>query len=232
MRLFEPRAQPEIGQLQMPFCVQQQVIGLDVPMDETELVDRIDREGGLSDVELRALFREGVLLHQQRHHIAAGQKLHYQIEINRILEAIVHFHYPLVVGLHQDVPLGAHVSHLLFLEHVRLSEDLHGVHVTRVFLLHEAHLAEGAPAYHFQRFEVFDSQPGPFQPEELRLFLGMLEALLVLLLLGEALVLQGLLQFRESENRGGLKFGARGVSGCLPLLPFYVLRYEIRIVIF
>lgn len=35
-------------------------------------------------------------------------------------------------------PLG--VSHLFLLQHVCLAQDLHGVHVTRVFLLHQSHL--------------------------------------------------------------------------------------------
>lgn len=50
--------------------VQQQVIGFDVSVDEAQLVDGVDGQHRLSDVELRGLFRQRVLLHQQRHHVA------------------------------------------------------------------------------------------------------------------------------------------------------------------
>ena len=43
-------------------------------MDESELVDGVDGEGGLGDVELRALLAQRVLLHQQRHHVACRIK--------------------------------------------------------------------------------------------------------------------------------------------------------------
>lgn len=54
--------------------VQQQVVWFDVPVDEAQLVDGVDGEDRLCDVELRGLFRQGVLLHQQRHHVAWQQK--------------------------------------------------------------------------------------------------------------------------------------------------------------
>ena len=44
-----------------------------IPMDESELVDGVDGEGGLGDVELRALLAQRVLLHQQRHHVACNR---------------------------------------------------------------------------------------------------------------------------------------------------------------
>ena len=46
-----------------------------IPMDESELVDGVDGEGGLGDVELRALLAQRVLLHQQRHHVACKWKI-------------------------------------------------------------------------------------------------------------------------------------------------------------
>lgn len=39
----------------MPSRVQQQVIGLDIPVYETEFVNRIDRQCRLTDIELCAL---------------------------------------------------------------------------------------------------------------------------------------------------------------------------------
>lgn len=172
----------------MPLGIQQQVIRFDVPMDEAQLVYGVDGERRFRDVKLRALLGQRVLLHQQRHHITAGQELHYKVQVDRILEAVVHLHDPLVVGLDEDVALGAHVRHLFLLEHVGLPQDLHGVDVARVLFLHQPHLAERAPAYHLQRFEVLDAQPRPLQPQEFRFLLRVLQSLLVPLLLGQALI--------------------------------------------
>ena len=50
--------------------VQQQVVWFDVSVDEAQLVDGVDGQHRLSDIELRGLFRQRVLLHQQRHHVS------------------------------------------------------------------------------------------------------------------------------------------------------------------
>lgn len=53
--------------------VQQQVVRFDVSVDEAQLVDGVDGQDRLCDVELRGLFGQSVLLHQQGHHIAWQQ---------------------------------------------------------------------------------------------------------------------------------------------------------------
>ena len=49
---------------------------------------------------LCALFRQGVLLHEEGHHVSARQELHDQVEVDGVLKRVVHLHDPLVVGLH------------------------------------------------------------------------------------------------------------------------------------
>jgi hypothetical protein len=44
--------------------------------------------------------------------------------------------------VHQDVPLCPDVRHLLLGHHVRLPQDLHGVHVAGVDLLDQSHLRQ------------------------------------------------------------------------------------------
>ena len=58
-----------------------------VPVDKAsaELVDVINSESCLCDVELRAVLRKRVLLHEECHHITTRQKLHYEVEVDRIL---------------------------------------------------------------------------------------------------------------------------------------------------
>lgn len=54
-------------------------------MDKAELMDIIDGESRLRDVELRAVLRKCILLHEERHHITTRQKLHDEVEVDRIL---------------------------------------------------------------------------------------------------------------------------------------------------
>lgn len=49
--------------------VQQQVVWFDVSMNEAQLMDEVDGQNRLGHVELRLLLRQGVFLHQQRHHV-------------------------------------------------------------------------------------------------------------------------------------------------------------------
>lgn len=98
----------------------------------------------------------------------SGQELHDEVKVPLILEAVEHLHHPGAVRLHQDVALRPNVRHLqterwrswvreptpaappssppssqrhlFLLQHVSFSKDLHGINVTRVFLLHQAHL--------------------------------------------------------------------------------------------
>lgn len=48
----------------MPPRIEQQVVWLYVPVYETELVYRVDRQSRLADIELCALLGQSVLLHE------------------------------------------------------------------------------------------------------------------------------------------------------------------------
>lgn len=77
VRFLQTRTQSEIGKFEVALGVQQQVVGLDVPVDEAQLVYGVDGQCSFRDVELRALLRERVLFHEECHHVAAGQEFHY-----------------------------------------------------------------------------------------------------------------------------------------------------------
>ena len=55
------------------------------PVNKAGLVDGFDGKSRFGDVELGDFLREGVLLDQQRHHVATRKKLHYEVEVLRIL---------------------------------------------------------------------------------------------------------------------------------------------------
>ena len=86
--LVEAGGETKVGQLDVAVLVDEDVVGLDVaarsasshphdaPMDEAELVDRLERQDALGDVEARDVLGERVVLDQHRHQVAAGQELH------------------------------------------------------------------------------------------------------------------------------------------------------------
>lgn len=65
-----------------------------------------------------------------------------------------------MICLDQDIPLSSHMRHLFLLQHISLTQDLHGIYMARVFLLDEPHFAKRAPSYHLQRVEVLYAQSG------------------------------------------------------------------------
>jgi hypothetical protein len=50
--------------------VEQQIVGLDVSMNESKTMNRLDRLRRFSNIELREIFAEDLLLDEQRHEIA------------------------------------------------------------------------------------------------------------------------------------------------------------------
>ena len=163
-------------------------------MYEAESMDVVDGRCGLGHVELGHVLAERVLLDEERHHVAAGQKLHDQVEIARVLERVEHLDDPLVVGLGEYVAFGAHVRHLLLEQHVLLAQYLHGVDVAGVLLLHEAHLAERALADHLDGREVVVGELEALEAQELGLLERVQHAAFALLLLAQHLQLHLLLE--------------------------------------
>ena len=69
--------------------VKMSIVRESVPVDKAELMDIIDGESRLRNVELRAIFRKCILLHEECHHITTRQELHYEVEVDRILAIII-----------------------------------------------------------------------------------------------------------------------------------------------
>jgi hypothetical protein len=105
-------------------------------------VDSFDGKNTLRHVKASHVFREGVLLDQQAHQIAAWQKFHDQIKIGAILEWIVQTTDPNTVALCKDVSFASYVSQLFFLYGIGFENSFHGVYLASIGLLHETNLAE------------------------------------------------------------------------------------------
>ena len=82
---------------------------LDVPVDEACVVNGLNGENTFGNVEAGRVLGESFITNQQRHHVAAGQEFHNQIEILGVLEAVVQLNNPVVVGEGKEIPLGPHV---------------------------------------------------------------------------------------------------------------------------
>ena len=151
---MEAGAEAEVGQLDVAILVDQDVVGLDVAVDEAQVVDTLDGAGELADVEAGERLAEDLELYEQVHEVAARHIVHDKVEALLVLERVVEFDDPFVVGLGQDVPLGLDVRRLVAVEDVTLVEDLHGVEALAVVpLADQVDLAEGAEAEHLHVLE-------------------------------------------------------------------------------
>lgn len=127
----------------MTITIDEDIIGLDVSVDESERMNALDSASKLSDVESSELLVENTELDEQVHEVTAGNIVHDHVEILVVLERVVEFDYPFAVGYHQDVALGFHVRRLVLREYVRLLKLFHGVeHVAIVFFAHQIHSPE------------------------------------------------------------------------------------------
>ena len=86
----------------MTFAIEQQVVGLDVPVDEVQIVDVFDGKSSLCHVELGHLFGQRVLLHEQRHRVASWKKLHHKVEIFLCFDDFIDLNNVRVMKLFED----------------------------------------------------------------------------------------------------------------------------------
>lgn len=77
------------------------------------------------------------------------------------------------------------LTYLILLKHVGFAQDLHGIDVAGVFLLHQPHLTESTFADDFQWLEVVHCKTGAFQAKELGLLESMLSSHFLLLQRGD-----------------------------------------------
>ena len=100
---MEASRKTEIGKLQMSVLVDQHIVRFDVPgrrswsffpsgvrrdkpMYIAEVMNSFDGQYTLRHVKACNVFGEHIVLHQHRHEVAAREKLHDKIQIERILE--------------------------------------------------------------------------------------------------------------------------------------------------
>lgn len=111
-------------------------------MDIAQLVHSVNGQHNFGNVETGDVFGEDFVLDQHGHEITARQELHEHVQEVRILERRVQLDHPRAVGVCEDITLRTHVRKLILLEHLRLDQRLHGIHLAITALLDQLHLAE------------------------------------------------------------------------------------------
>jgi hypothetical protein len=76
---------------------EKQQLYVDLPMDETELVDSFDGKRDLSHVESSDILGKDFVLDKHSHEIASGQELHEHVEERVVLKRSVQLDNPRTV---------------------------------------------------------------------------------------------------------------------------------------
>ena len=83
---FDVLAKAEVAELDVAVLADDEVVWLEVAVDVVQVVDGLDGQDGFRDVEAGHVFGEDVLLHQERHEVAALEIFHDEVQVIIILE--------------------------------------------------------------------------------------------------------------------------------------------------
>lgn len=106
IRLEALLRKPEVRDLYVPFVVEQHVLRLQVPVDDSILVEAAEGLDELCCVEACAPLAKFLVLPQMVEQFTAVQKVHHEVELGRCLESVVQLHDEWTVDLFEDVSLG------------------------------------------------------------------------------------------------------------------------------
>lgn len=106
--------------------VDQEVLRLQVPVANTQLVNIVDAGDELLKVLAGLLLLQLLVLHNEVEELAALDELHDQIEVLLRLDDLVDLHDVWMVQLLEDLDLSTDSFHVLFLFYARFFEYLDG----------------------------------------------------------------------------------------------------------
>lgn len=89
--MLELLGQAVVRHLQIPIDIEQDVLGLEVAVHETELMEVIDGQEDLCCVELGPLFRELLALAEVGEHLPAPDEVHDEEDLFLGLEGVLEF---------------------------------------------------------------------------------------------------------------------------------------------
>jgi len=85
----EPGAKAEIGELDVPHLVNEDVVRLDVPVDEPHLMNAVHGADKFTDIKLSQVLLKDAEFDEKGHEIATRDIVHHKIQIQLILEGVV-----------------------------------------------------------------------------------------------------------------------------------------------
>ena len=127
-----------------------------IPVDDVELMQVLERAQQLGGIEPAALLVEPTLALQVVKELSAIDEGEDEVEFLGVLERELERDDERVVDLGEDGALGEGVRHLGPRDNVRLADRLERVDPPRVLLAHLHHLAERALADHLEQVERVD----------------------------------------------------------------------------
>mmetsp|Transcript_26530 Transcript_26530/g.69700 ORF Transcript_26530/g.69700 Transcript_26530/m.69700 type:complete len:368 (-) Transcript_26530:7-1110(-) len=133
-------AQTKVGELHVAFGVEENILGLEVPVDDGHLVQIFDGEENLGGVEPATTFGEASRPAQVEEQLATRAEFENEEELLGRLERVVKGNDERMRHRLQHIPLRLRVFHLVSLHDVFLAKHLHREDLI-VLVLHKHHLA-------------------------------------------------------------------------------------------
>jgi len=152
-------AEAEVAQGDVALIVQENVLGLEVPVDDVHGVQGLDCRKKLADVELGSYQREPPGFLQVVEELATVYKRQHEVQLLAGLERELERHDERRVDTAQNEFLGQSVRDLHLIDDVSFADRLQRVYLARVLLPHLHHLAERPLADHLEQVEVLDGHP-------------------------------------------------------------------------
>ena len=113
-------AEAEVGDDDVTFLVEENVLRLHIPVEDIVLVEMSDAHNHLRDVEPRAVLAETVALLQVVEERSPREKLHPEIQLPLGLERELQAAEKRMTDFLQNLPLATRVFHLLLRQHATL----------------------------------------------------------------------------------------------------------------
>ena len=153
--VLDDLGEAEVGDLHVAVGVVEDVLGLEIPVDDVEMMQVLEGEHDLRGVEARGLLAVASGATQMCEHLAAAHVLEHHVEVGVVLEAPQEAHNERKVDGREDLLLIERVLHLLHLHDVLLLEHLERV-ALRAIRAHvrDHHSAEAARADRSVELEV------------------------------------------------------------------------------
>lgn len=154
---LHPLGEAKVGDLQVTLRVDQEILRLQIPVDQIEVVKVLEREYNLSRVKTRVRLREAADLAKMAEHLATGYIFQHHVQIRVVLEVEAQRYEERETDRLQYPLLVERVLHLLQLDDLLFIEYLHGVILLGRFVLDDHHASKRAGAQSLDALKVVET---------------------------------------------------------------------------